>query len=164
VDHPGWRLGSLLGAAVAAGVVSCDEPLTCTDEACVSLVLNLRFASADNQPGEEVQVDLVTDAGEATFTCAVGADGFFEACHDGAEGITLNSVLGDDSSALEFTMARSEGGRTTGPETIDVTARVGDDVLFEETFHPVYQDLGEINGEGCGVCEMAASIERDVAR
>jgi hypothetical protein len=36
-------------------------------------------------------------------------------------------------------------------------------VLFSEILAPIYQDMGEINGEGCGRCEMAAGVEREVA-
>ena len=164
MDYPRSSVGLMLGIALAASAVSCEEPLSCTLEECVALHVDLRFASADNEPGEEVQVDLVTEWGEATFTCAVGADGAFEACHDVVEGITLNTNADGDVTSLAFTIARSEDGRTTGPEMIEITARVGDEVLFEETFNPVYQDMGEINGEGCGTCEMAASIERDITR
>jgi hypothetical protein len=67
-------------------------------------------------------------------------------------------------SALQFSIGRSEGGGDMGSEMVQVTARIGDEVVFTETFNPVYQDQGEINGEGCGTCETAAAIERDVTR
>lgn len=163
VDYPDVRIGALMAVvAIVAGGMSCEEPLSCTLEECTPLHLNLRFASADNQPGDEVEVEIVTDWGTATFTCAVGTDGFFEDCHDSADGVTLNTFTDDDVTALEFSIGRSGGGGDMGSETVDVTARIGDEVVFMETFNPVYQDLGEINGEGCGTCEMAAAIERDV--
>jgi hypothetical protein len=161
VDYPGVRIGPLMAVvAIAAGAASCEEPVSCTLEECIPLRVNLRFAIADNEPGEEVAVDVVTDWGERTFSCAVAADGFFENCHDSAEGTTLNTFSDADATVLEFTIGRSGGGS----EMVEVTARIGDAVLFTETFNPVYQDLGEINGEGCGTCERAATIERDIAR
>lgn len=165
VDYPGVRIGALMAVvAIAASGVSCEEPLSCTLAQCIPLNVNLRFASADNEAGDEVEVDVVTDWGEGTFTCAVGTDGFFENCHDSADGVTMNTFTDDDVTALQFSIGRSEGGGDMGSEMVDVTARIGDEVVFAETFNPVYQDRGEINGEGCGTCETAAAIERDVTR
>jgi hypothetical protein len=158
------KIWPLILLGIVAGTVSCEEPTSCTLEECIPLTLDLRFASADNEVGDEVEVEIVTDWGTGTFTCAVGMDGLFENCHDSKEGITMNTFTDEDVSALQFSIGRSEGGGDMGSEMVQVTARIGDEVVFTETFNPVYQDQGEINGEGCGTCETAAAIERDVTR
>lgn len=150
--------------ALAAGAVSCEEPLTCTSAQCVPLLVELRFASADNEPGEEVEVDIVTEWGEATFTCTVEANGFFSDCRQDDGGITMVPVISGDVAVLEFTIGRFEEGDDIGPRTVEVTARVGDEVLLDEAYNPTYEDHGEINGEGCGRCESAPEIVRDIER